>query len=184
MCYSCRHSVFIYLYLLCKDISFCIFLTWRRSKLPIYLLIKCEKNFFRSFTSEFCLVFKYSELVQEMQANSIIISNYDSLCYGIEPKVNKELSLNLLESMLELLVKVRMFSCARDIKDKHKVKNKKAKALSLRTKVKKSSSSKDFNHWILSSIQCSLRPWTLKIGYKTAVFIATHLKLHYLQLKL
>ena len=33
-----------------------------------------------SFTSAFRLVFKYSELVQEMQANSIIISNYDSLC--------------------------------------------------------------------------------------------------------
>ena len=62
-----------------------------------------------------------------MQTNSIIISNYDSLCYSTDPKVNKELSLNLLESMLELFVKVRMFSFARDIKEKHKVKNKKQK---------------------------------------------------------
>ena len=52
-----------------------------------------------SFTSAFRLVFKYSELVQEMQANSIIISNYDSLCHSIDPNVNKELSLNLLKSM-------------------------------------------------------------------------------------
>ena len=47
-----------------------------------------------------------SELIQEMQANSIVISYYDSLCYSIEPKANKELNLNLLESMLELFVKV------------------------------------------------------------------------------
>ena len=117
-------------------------------------------------------------LVQEMQANSIIISNYDSLCYVIELKVNKELSLNLLESMLELFITVWMFSLARDIKEKHKVKNKKTKVRSLRTEIKKSSSSKDFNHWILLSIQCSLRPRTLKVG------LATYLKLHYLQLKL
>ena len=73
---------------------------------------------------------------------TIIISNYDSLCHSIEPKVNKELSLNLLESMLELFVKVRMFSFARDIKEKHKVKNKKTKARSLRTEIKKFSSNK------------------------------------------
>ena len=119
-----------------------------------------------------------------MQTNSIIIPNYDSLCYSTDPKVNKELSLNLLESMLELFVKVRMFSFARDIKEKHKVKNKKAKARSLRTEIKKSSCSKDFNHWISSSIQCSLRSKTLIISQKMAIFIATYLKLHYLQLKL
>ena len=39
-----------------------------------------------------------------------------------------------------------MFSYARDIKEKHKVKNKKTKAWSLRTEIKKSSYSKDFNH--------------------------------------
>ena len=109
------------------------------------IFMECEK-IFRSFTSAFRLVFKYSELVQEIQANSIIISNYDSLCYSIEPKVNKELSLNLLECMLELFVKVQMFSFVRDIKEKHKVKNKKLKAQSLRTEIKKSFSSKDFNH--------------------------------------
>ena len=49
--------------------------------------------------------------------------------------------------MLELFVKVWMFSFARDIKEKHKVKNKKTKARSsVRTEIKKSSSCKDFNH--------------------------------------
>ena len=66
-----------------------------------------------------------------MQANSIIISNYGSLCYNTEPKVNQELILNLLESMLELFIKVWTFSFARDIKEKHKVENKKKQNLIL-----------------------------------------------------
>ena len=107
---------------------------WRINETVQNIFIACEKIF--------RLVFKYSELVQEMQANSIIISNYDSLCYVIELKVNKELSLNLLESMLELFVKVHTFSFARDIKEKHKVKNKKTKARSLRTEIKKYSLAK------------------------------------------
>ena len=77
-----------------------------------------------------------------------------------------------------------MCSFASDVKEKHKVKNKKTKARSLRTEIKKSSSSKDFNHYILSNIQCNLWPETLKVGQETAMFIVTHLKLHYLRLKL
>ena len=71
---------------------------WRVNETIQNIFIVCEK-IFPSFTSAFCLVFKCSELVQEMQANSIIISNYDSLCHSIDPNVNKELSLNLLKSM-------------------------------------------------------------------------------------
>ena len=82
---------------------------WRVNETVENILTECKK-IFRSFTSEFRLVIKYCELVQEMQANSIIISIHDSLCNNMEPKVNKELTLNLLESMLELFVKVRMFS--------------------------------------------------------------------------
>ena len=48
--------------------------------------------------------------------------------------------------MLELFVKVRIFSFSRDIKEKRKKKNKKTKARSIRTEIKKSSSSKDSNH--------------------------------------
>ena len=52
---------------------------WRVDETVQNILIECEK-IFHSFTSTFRLVFKYSEVVQEMLANSIIISNYDSLC--------------------------------------------------------------------------------------------------------
>ena len=52
---------------------------WRVDETVQNIFIECEK-IFHSFISAFHLVFKYSELVQEMQAKSIIISNYDSLC--------------------------------------------------------------------------------------------------------
>ena len=90
------------------------------------IFIECE-NILCSFSLEFCLVFKYSQLVQQMQVKSIIVSNYDRLCWSIKPKVIKEISLNLLKTMLKLLVKVHMFSFARDNKEKDKVNNKKIK---------------------------------------------------------
>ena len=143
---------------------------WRVNETVQNIFIECEK-IFPSLTSAFCLVFKCSELVQEMQANSIIISNYDSLCYSIEPKMNGELNLNLLKSMLQLFVEVRMFSFARDIKEKHKVKNKKTKVRSLRAEVKKSFTSKYFNHLISSNIQCSHRSRSLNIGKRNRLFL-------------
>ena len=88
--------------------------------------------------------------------------------------MNGELNLNLLESMLQLFVEVRMFSFARDIKEKHKVKNKKTKARSLRNEIKKSSSCKDFNHWISSSIKCSHGS---NIGQKTGYFYSHTFKI-------
>ena len=48
--------------------------------------------------------------------------------------------------MLELFVKVQMFSFARDNREKHKVKNKKTKARSLRTEIKKSFFTGDFKY--------------------------------------
>ena len=86
---------------------------------------------------------KCSDLVQKMQTNSIVISNFSSLCYDIEPRVNKQISFNLLENMLTLFTTVRPFSYAKGIKEKHKIKSKKSKSQSLRREIKKSSSSKD-----------------------------------------
>ena len=81
-----------------------------------------------------------------MQTNSIVISNFNSLCYDIEPRVNKEISFNLLENMLTLFTTVRSFSYAKDIKEKHKIKSNKSKSRLLRREIKKSSFSKDMGY--------------------------------------
>ena len=49
---------------------------WSVNETVQNILIECEK-IFRSITSAFRLVFQYSELVQEMQKNSIINSYYN-----------------------------------------------------------------------------------------------------------
>ena len=69
---------------------------------------------------------KCPDLVQKMRTNSIVISNFNYLCYDIEPKINKEISFNLLENTLTLFTTVRSFSYAEDIKEKHKIKSNKS----------------------------------------------------------
>ena len=91
------------------------------------IFLECEK-IFRSFTLQFQPI---QNLVQNMQNNSIVISAFNCLCYGIEPRVNKDISFNLLENMLTLFTTVRYFSYAKDIKEKHKIKSNKSKSSSL-----------------------------------------------------
>ena len=67
------------------------------------------------------------QLVQEMQSSLCVFSNFDGLCYNIEPKVNEEISLNLLENMLLLFTKVCAFSFARDVKERFKARIKNPK---------------------------------------------------------
>ena len=88
------------------------------------IFIECEK-LFRLSTSNFQTVMNSAELAQEMQGNPFVTSNFDALCYNIETKVNKEISLNLLENMLLLFTNVRAFSFARDVKETFKARPKK-----------------------------------------------------------
>ena len=50
------------------------------------------------------------------------------LCYDIEPRLNKELSSNLLENMVTLFTTERSFSYAKDIKVKYKINSNKSKS--------------------------------------------------------
>ena len=113
---------------------------WRINTHVQNIFIECEK-IFRESTSQFQTKIDSLDLVRKMQVNSSVISNFDAVCYDIEPKVNKEISLNLLEGMLLLFTKVRAFSFAKDVKEKYKAKNRKSKSRSLRTEIKKASSS-------------------------------------------
>ena len=50
-----------------------------------------------------------------MQGSPCVISNFDALYYNIEPKVNKKISLNLLENMLLLFTKVKKGKAKRKV---------------------------------------------------------------------
>ena len=120
---------------------------WKVNEFVATIFLGCEKTF-RSFTSQFQPVLRCSDLVQKMKTNSysIVVSNFNSLFYYIEPRVNKEIIFNLLENTLTLFTTVHSFCYAKDIKKKHKIKSYKSKSLSLRREIKESSSSKDMGY--------------------------------------
>ena len=60
-------------------------------------------------------------------------------CYEIDPKVNREFSMKLLEQILALFVRLHTFPFAKDVREKHKSekqsnKNWKARMHGLQTK--------------------------------------------------
>ena len=80
-----------------------------------------------------------------MQGCPCLISNFNALCYDIESRVNKEISLNLLENMVLLFTNVCAFSFSRDVKKRFRAPIKKTKSRSLRREIKKADSSKNLD---------------------------------------
>ena len=116
------------------------------------IMIMCRIFLFYRIWQKFLFVhFKlsnsdqFSTIGSKIQGSPCVISNFDALCYNIEPKVDKEISLNFLENMLLLFIKVHVFSFARDVKEKSKARIKRPKSRSLRKEIKKSSSSKNLD---------------------------------------
>lgn len=118
---------------------------WKVNKRMQGIFLKSE-CIFRSETSKFTVKIVCTDIVNHMLQNCTIISNYKSLCYDIDPKVNGEVSLNLLEQMLTLFIRLRTFSFAKDVREKHKAAKKSTKKRALRTEIKKGSSSTDNGH--------------------------------------
>ena len=54
-----------------------------------------------------------------MLENCTITAKFKAVCYNIDPKVNSKISMNLLEQMLTF-VRLRTFSFAKDVYEKHK----------------------------------------------------------------
>ena len=117
---------------------------WRVNDNVQNIFLECEKIFSLS-TLNFQTVINSAQFFQEIQGSPCVISNFDALCYNMEPKTNKEISLNLLENILLLFTKVSVFPFARDVKERFKARIKTPKYQSLRKEMKKASSSKNFD---------------------------------------
>lgn len=117
---------------------------WKTTKDTQNIFVQAEK-IFRSKTSTFVTNICSNSLVTNMLSDASILSSFRNICYNI-PNLNEEIKMNLLESMLMLFTRVRTFSYAKDIREKFKIRKKQSKKSSLRTEIKKSSSSKDLGH--------------------------------------
>ena len=108
---------------------------WKVNKEMQGIFIEREK-IFRARTSTVQTSIDSTSLVSEMLQN----------CHVVEPKVPDEICFNILEKMPMLFTRVRSFSYAKDIREKYKSKKKQVKKSSLRTEIKKASSSTDMGH--------------------------------------
>ena len=118
---------------------------WRVNKNMQALFLKSE-CIFRSKTAKFSVKVICSDIVKNMLENCTITSNFKTVCYDIDPKVDSEISMNLLEQILTLFVRIRTFSFAKDVREKHKAAKKSSKKRSLRTEIKQGSCSTDGGH--------------------------------------
>ena len=84
--------------------------------------------------------------VSDLLKNPSILCNYNVLRNQAAEKVSKEVAINLLEHLIMLYIRVRIFSLVKDKSELHKIESKKKKMRSLRTEIKKASSSLDQGH--------------------------------------
>ena len=104
------------------------------------IFIQCE-TIFRKQSKSFVTSINNKALVNEMLKDSVIISNLNNIRYNTEVQIDKEISFSLLESMLVLFTRVRSFSYARDIREKHQINKRQARKSSIRTEIKKATCS-------------------------------------------
>jgi len=107
----------------------------------MHQIFKETEIIFLKTSSSSSRILSRNEMIKMALVNHTVISCYNNICEGIDPKVEKELGWNLLEDLLKLYFTVRGFSFARDVREKYKAAKKKVKNRSLRTQIKKASSS-------------------------------------------
>ena len=118
---------------------------WKTNVDTQNIFVHAEK-IFRKHTISSVTCIDSKSLVQEMLHDCHIISSFKNVRYSAELEVSKEISFNLLESMLLLFARVRSFSYAKDVREKYRNTKKQGNKSSLRTEIKKSSSSKQLGH--------------------------------------
>lgn len=81
-----------------------------------------------------------------------VLSNFKLICDEIDLKVEKEVCMIVLEHLLTLFVKVRIFLYAKDIcENKNKATKRKNNKCSLRTELEKTSITADMDYWTTKS---------------------------------
>ena len=98
------------------------------------------ESYFRRSTTVTSKKIDSKKMVSDLLKNSIILYNYNVLRNQSSEQVSKEVAINLLEHLIALYIRVRIFSLVKDKRELHKMESKKKKMRSLCTEIKKSSS--------------------------------------------
>ena len=100
---------------------------WNVSEEVVQIFCTVEKMFKLVYGGDHFDKIESRQMVLKLMQNPVITSHFDVLRSDSEYVVNDELSNNLLEQLLLLYVRVRSFSYAKDMVQKHKIENKKTK---------------------------------------------------------
>ena len=101
------------------------------------IFVECE-ILFRTKTPTFTSSLVYKDLVTQSLKNITINCNVNDIILSVDIHMKKEFRINLLEHILTSYFRVRAFSFVRE---KHKAAHKALRKRSLRTEIKKASSS-------------------------------------------
>ena len=113
---------------------------WKVCKRMQDIFVECE-ILFRTKTPTFTSSLVYKDLVTQSLKNITINCNVNDIILSVDIHMKKEFCINLLEHILTLYFRVRAFSFAKDVREKHKAAHKTLRKRSLRTEIKKASSS-------------------------------------------
>ena len=91
---------------------------WRVNKQIERVFLQSEL-LFRARTVSFKTKLACKDLVEEILKDFSVLSNYNNVCLNASLNISKEVSLDLLEHMVTIYFRVRTFSYAKDIREKH-----------------------------------------------------------------
>jgi len=109
-------------------------------------IFAAAETFFLKSTEHFTTKIDCKAIVSNMMRDSWILCNFSSIRNKCTEKIKKEVVVSLLEDMLTLYIRVRSHSYAKNKQQLHKIQSGKVKSRSLRTDVKKKSTSLDLGH--------------------------------------
>ena len=109
-------------------------------------IFSAAESYFLAATKKFTNKIDCHEIVTAMLNDSWILANLSSIRRHSSQDVKKEIAVNLLEDLLTLYIRARSHSFAKNKQQLHKIRVSKSKSRSLRTGIKKQSSSLDFGH--------------------------------------
>ena len=118
---------------------------WRVT-IQVFQIFRNVESYFRRSTVVISKKIDSKKMVSDLLKNPSILCNYNVLRNQAAEKVSKEVAINLLEHLIMLYIRVRIFSLVKDKRELHKIESKKKKMRSLRTEIKKASSSMDQGH--------------------------------------
>ena len=114
--------------------------------IEVYEIFCHVETVFRKSTIHVSRSIDSKKIVSDVMGSPSVLCNFNKIRSQCSEKVSKEVGLNLLDHLITLYVRVRTFSLVKDKCELHKIASKRKKTKSLRTEIKKASSSLDQGH--------------------------------------